>query len=91
VARRKSSHETERTDRSRRLDEKHLLAAMCFWEKKPADMSALRRLEDRTWLIAGGRKIRYALFSRAGFAKQLRELRQADLLLVSLEDLLKIG
>lgn len=70
-------------------DEENILCGECKWKQEPMDLPVLRLLQERSELIRKGRKIQYALFSRAGFTPRLEtEARKENVLLLTPRELL---
>lgn len=71
-------------------DERHLLAGECKWRKERADLCVLKELEERAALVSLEKEVSYAIFSRAGFSPELKDLRRDDLMLADVDRLMSI-
>ncbi len=72
--------------------ENKILFGECKWSKNPVGLEVLQDLEKKSKYVRWGkekRKEQYALFSKSGFKKDLKELRRKDLLLYDLDNLKK--
>ncbi len=76
-------------------DEGAILLGECKWTAKPAGLDVLAKLTAKTAAVQAdlkrpARKVDLAIFSRAGFTKELtREAKKASVLLVDVEQVLK--
>ena len=76
-------------------DEGAILLGECKWTAKPAGLEVLAKLTAKTAAVQAdlkrpARKVHLAIFSRAGFTKELiREAKKLSVLLVDVEQVLK--
>lgn len=70
-------------------DDTDILCGECKWKNEALDLPVLERLRERSALIQKGRKVHYALFSKSGFTKSVKEQAQKDgILLADMEKLM---
>jgi hypothetical protein len=62
-----------------------LILGECKFTGRPVCRNELKKLQEKA-VVSGIRVDRYALFSRSGFSRELRESGERDLLLFGLED-----
>ena len=68
-------------------DESHLLVGECKWQNDPVNPSVFRLLEERAAIIRDGKDLRYVIFAKSGFTKELQSLGRADLHLIDFDKL----